>query len=67
MPLHALGPLHARLAVWRRRVQVVPTQDMTHRQLVDMRPEMRQGTLEPSIAPGQMVFSPPAAGTVANA
>jgi len=67
MPLHALGPPHARLAVWRRRVQVVPTQDMTHRPLVDRMPEMRQGTLDPSIAPGQMVFSPPAAGTVAHA
>jgi len=50
MPLHALDPPHARLAVWRRRVQVVPTQDMTHRQLVDRMPEMRQGTLDPSIA-----------------
>jgi hypothetical protein len=67
MPLHALGPPHARLAVGRRRVQVGPTQAMTHRQLVDRMPEMRQGTLAPSIAPGQMVFSPLAAGTGAHA
>jgi len=50
-----LRPAHTHRAALRRGSQVVATEEVAHRQLIDMMPEIRQGTLAPSIAPGRIV------------
>src|SRR6266496_4453333 len=58
LPVHLqkLCPAHARLPPLRSGFPMVPTQDIAHRNLVDMMPQIRQGTLDPSIAPGRIFF-----------
>src|SRR6266496_3807045 len=47
--LQELCPAHARLPPLRSGVNKVPTQDIPHRHLVDLMPQIRQCTLDPSI------------------
>ena len=47
--------LHARLPPLRGRLPLVATQEGTHRQLVDMLPQVRQGPLETASAPGRVL------------
>jgi hypothetical protein len=54
--LQELRPAHPRLAALRGGLQVVATQDVAHGQLVDGMPQIRESTLDPSIAPGRIVF-----------
>ena len=51
-----LCPAHAALAALRRGFQVMTAEDIAHGQLVDAMPQIRQGSLDPPIAPGRMLF-----------
>ena len=56
MQLQELRPAHTGLPALRRGFQVVPAQDIAHRDLVDVMPQIRQGPLDASIAPGRILF-----------
>ena len=51
-----LRPPHAHLLPLRSGFHMVPTQDIAHGTLIDMMPQIRQGTLDPSIAPGAVLL-----------
>jgi len=54
--LQELGPTHPRFPTLRGGFQVVATQDIAYGQLVDGMPQIRESTLDPSIAPGRIFF-----------
>jgi hypothetical protein len=54
--LEKLSPAHAGLASSGRWVEVVATQDVPHRDRVNVMPQVRQGTLNASIAPSKILL-----------
>jgi hypothetical protein len=56
MHLQKLPPAHARLAALRGGLQVMATEDITHRNLVDGMPQICQGALNAAIAPARILL-----------
>jgi hypothetical protein len=56
---HKLHPAHARLVPLWSRIDVVAAQDVAHRNLVDMIPHVRQGSLDTAVAPRRVFLSHP--------
>jgi hypothetical protein len=56
MQLQELCPAHPALAAVRRWLEVMATQDITHRARVDVVPQIREGALDAAIAPGGILF-----------
>jgi hypothetical protein len=51
-----LRPAHPTLPPLRSGVHMVAAQDITHRDRIDVMPQIRQGTLDTAITPGGILF-----------
>src|SRR3954471_10053939 len=58
LPMHReeLRPTHPCLAALRGGIQVMATQDIAHRDVVDRMAQICQGTLDAAVAPGCILF-----------